>query len=199
MQIDDKYKPIPNCVGYYITDDGVVLSIKQLNRYPNGKILSHTTDRLGYARVKMRINNCDKDMLVHRLVAETFIPDKSTFKSMPDEDRSLIDLDLLEVNHKDENKLNNDVNNLEWCTHKYNSNYGTRTERIIPQTIDKTRTPVDQYDDDWNLIKEWYSMNEAARTLNIVQQNITRCCQGKRYHVGGYRWKYHNEDGRRGG
>lgn len=199
MQIDDKYKPIPNCIGYYITDDGVVLSIKQLNRHPNGKILSNTIDRLGYARVTLRINNCDKYILVHRLVAEAFIPDKSTFKSMPNEDRNTINLDILEVNHKDENKLNNHVDNLEWCTHKYNSNYGTRTERIIPQTIDKTRTPVDQYDDDWNLIKEWYSMNDAARTLNIVQQNITKCCQGKRYHVGGYRWKYHNIDGRRGG
>lgn len=198
MQIDNKYKPIPNCIGYYITDDGVVLSVKQLNRYPHGKILSHTIDKLGYVNVGLQIDNIHTMVPLHRLVAETFIPNKSTFKSMPDEDRNSIDLDLLEVNHKDENKRNNHVNNLEWCTHKYNSNYGTRTERIIPQTIDKTRTPVDQYDDNWNLIKEWYSTSEAARSLNIIQQNITRCCQGKRYHVGGYRWKYHNENGKRG-
>lgn len=199
MQVDDKYKPIPNCIGYYITDNGVVLSVKQSNRYPNGKILSHTIDRLGYVKVGLQINNVHTMVLLHRLVAETFIPDKSTFKSMPDENRDDINLDSLEVNHKDENKLNNNVNNLEWCTHKYNSNYGTRTERIIPQTIDKTRTPIDQYDHNWNLIKEWYSTNEAARNLNIIQQNITKCCQGKRYHAGGYRWKYHNENEKRGG
>lgn len=199
MQIDNKYKPIPIVSDYYTSNDGEIISAKQLNKYPNGKILKHTIDRLGYACVTLRVDNNDKHILVHRLVAETFIPDKSNFKSMPDEDRSSIDFNSLEVNHKDENKLNNHVDNLEWCTHKYNSNYGTRTERIIPQTIDKTRTPVDQYDDNWNLIKEWYSTNEAARNLNIIQQNITKCCQGKRYHAGGYRWKYHNKNGKRGG
>lgn len=194
MQIDDKYKPIPIVNDYYTSNNGEIISIKQLNKYPNGKILKHTIDRLGYARVTLRVDNNDKHVLVHRLVAETFIPDKSNFKSMSDENRNNINLDLLEVNHKDENKLNNNVDNLEWCTHKYNSNYGTRTKRIIPQTIDKTRTPVDQYDDNWCLIKEWYSTSEAARSLNIIQQNITRCCQGKRCHAGGYRWKYHDEN-----
>lgn len=189
------YTAIPTFNDYYITDAGDILSFKHIKTSPNGRKMSKIINKLGYERVCLMQDKKLKHILVHRLVAETFIPDKTTFKSMPDENRNEIDLDKLEINHKDENKLNNHVSNLEWCTHRYNSNYGTRTARIIPKTIDKTRTPVDQYDDDGVLIKEWYSTNEAARTLGIIQQNITRCCQGKRYHAGGYVWKYHNKGG----
>lgn len=69
------------------------------------------------------------DKKAHILVAEAFL-NKEDFKCMPYEDRNLIDLDKLEVNHKDENPLNNNVENLEYCTAKYNCNYGTRLERI---------------------------------------------------------------------
>ena len=189
------YKSIPMFNGYYIADGGDILSFKHIERFPNGKRLSKQIDKLGYERVCLMKDKQLKHILVHRLVGETFIPNKTTFKSMPDENRDEIDLDKLEINHKDENKLNNYVSNLEWCTHKYNSNYGTRTARIIPQTIDKTRRPIDQYTMDGMLIKEWYSTNEAARTLGLIQQNITKCCQGKRKSVGGYMWKYHNKGG----
>jgi hypothetical protein len=190
------WKPVAHYEGIYqINNFGDLKSLERIggnNHHIKEKIISQQLDKLGYYKVTLTKNGKCKHVLVHRLVAEHFIPDKSTFKSMLDEDRSLIDLDKLEVNHKDENKQNNNVNNLEWCTHKYNSNYGTRTERIIPKTIDKTRTPVDQCDENWNVIKEWYSTNEAARSLKIAQQNITKCCQGNRHHAGGFRWKYHN-------
>ena len=189
------YKSIPMFNDYYIADGGDILSFKHIGRFPNGKRLSKQIDKLGYERVCLMKDKRLKHILVHRLVGETFIPNKTTFKSMPDENRDEIDLDKLEINHKDENKLNNYVSNLEWCTHKYNSNYGTRTARIIPQTIDKTRRPIDQYTMDGMLIKEWYSTNEAARTLGLIQQNITKCCQGKRKSVGGYVWKYHIKGG----
>ena len=190
-----EYIPIPTFDDYYIADGGDVLSFKNIVTFPDGRKLSKQIDRLGYERVCLMKDKKLKHMLVHRLVGEVFIPDKTTFKSMPDENRDEIDLDKLETNHKDENKLNNYVSNLEWCTHKYNSNYGTRAARIIPQTIDKTRTPIDQYTMDGVLIKEWYSTNEAARALGLAQQNLTKCCQGRRKSVGGYVWKYHIKGG----
>lgn len=88
-------------------------------------ILSHN----GYLLVKLSKNGKTKNFRINRLVIESFLPDKSTFKSMPDEDRKNIDLDELKVNHKDENIKNNNISNLEWCTHKYNMNYGTINER----------------------------------------------------------------------
>ena len=77
-----------------------------------------------------------RDKKVHILVAEVFL-DKNDFKSMLDEDRKLINLKKLQVNHKDENSSNNFVENLEWCTHKYNCNYGTRIERIRKTKLKK--------------------------------------------------------------
>lgn len=115
-------------------------------------------------------------ILLHRLVAMTFIKNDNM---------------LPEVNHKDENKLNNNVDNLEWCSHKYNSNYGTRVSRIIPKTIEKTRVKVCQCDDNMNIIKVWDGMNIASRELGIQQQNITKTCKGERMHAGGYRWCYY--------
>ena len=68
-----------------------------------------------YWQVYLCVNGKGKSKSVHRLVAEAFIPN-------PD--------NLPEVNHKDENRYNNHIDNLEWCTHKYNVNYGTRNQRI---------------------------------------------------------------------
>lgn len=108
---------------------------------------------------------------VHRLVAEAFIPN-------PD--------NLPEVNHKDENGLNNRVDNIEWCTAKYNSNYGTRIQRISK----KHYKPVYQYSIDGGLIKEWSSGKEVEKQFGFAQTNISACCNGKRKQAYGYVWRY---------
>jgi hypothetical protein len=101
-------RPIKGCPGYAITDDGRVWSVKT-NKYLKQKI-----DKYGYPCVSMSVNNKNKTRTVHRLVAEAFIPN-------PD--------DKPTVNHKDENKLNNCVDNLEWMTVAENNHYGTHYER----------------------------------------------------------------------
>ena len=73
------------------------------------------TTKKGYIYVKLCLNGEQKIYHVHRLVAETFIPNVEN---------------LPEVNHKDEDKSNNNVNNLEWCSHEYNIHYGTGMERM---------------------------------------------------------------------
>lgn len=174
------WKDIKDYEGLYqVSNLGRVKSLVKKARL-HEYILKVSFDRHGYEHIHLSKNGISKSLLVHRVVAQAFIPN---FDNLP------------EINHKDENKSNNTVNNLEWCTHQYNSSYGTRTSRIIPKTIDKTRKPVEQYDDMDNLIKVWYSMNTAARELNIPQQNISKCCLGQRKHAGGFKWKYHMKEG----
>ena len=77
-------------------------------------------DEKGYLRTCLCKNSVSKFYLIHRLVAQTFIPNPNN---------------LLEVNHKDGNKANNNVENLEWCNAKYNCNYGTRNQKLYHSVI----------------------------------------------------------------
>ena len=111
-----------------------------------------------------------KKFLIHRLVAEAFI-------NNPD--------NLPCVNHKDENKHNNHVDNLEWCTNKYNLNYGSRNERIRNSLSKK----VYQYTLDGEFVREWESTNECGRN-GYNQGKIASCCRGEIKTHKGYRWSY---------
>ena len=115
---------------------------------------------------------------IHQLVAEAFLPNLNHYT---------------DINHKDESKANNAVENLEWCSKTYNENYGSKKEREI-----KTKTlnncinghkKIIQYDLNNNFIKEWNSLTEASNTLNISIGNISSVINGKRNQAGGYIWK----------
>ena len=99
------------------------------------KILKKDISNKGYYRVIFKINKKSKHYSVSRLVAEAFIPNPNNLPC---------------VNHKDENPLNNCVSNLEWCTHKYNMNYGTRNQRISKNKRNKEK--INQYDLQGNYI-----------------------------------------------
>ena len=113
-----------------------------------------------------------KAFQLHRLVAQAFIPNP---ENKP------------QVNHLDENKLNNCVNNLEWTTAKENSNYGSRNERLSRKIL--------QYSRSGEFIREWKSAAEVERLLGINHANITQCCRGNPNHTtaGGFVWKYKEE------
>ena len=165
------WKDIENYEGYYMVSN--MGRIKSLNYRHTGKegILKGNDNGDGYLQVKLLKDDKGKNYKIHRLVAQAFLDNSNN---------------LPEVNHRDENKQNNCVQNLEWCDRAYNNNYGTRTE--------KTCKPVFSVDKESGLIMWWQSANEAERCTGINHSNIIKCCQGKRKSVGNHTWFYDDDN-----
>ena len=89
------------------------------------------------------------------------------------------------VNHIDENKLNNDLSNLEWCTERENVIHGTRTKRAA----EKLSRKVIQLDLNDNVLNEFESIKQAEQKTGALARNISSCCNGKRKSAGGYKWR----------
>lgn len=171
---------------YQVSNYGRVRSVDRYVNYlrggkrlMKGKIIKQTSTTLGYKQVKLCKDGKSKNNLIHRLVAESFIPNQ---------------YNLPEVNHIDENKSNNRVDNLEWVTHRYNVNYGTAQQRRVEKQKGKQLNrkdqskPVLQYTFDGEFVAEYPSIHEAKRQTGIT--NISFCCSCKRKSAGGYIWKY---------
>ena len=122
--IEEIWRPVVGYEGLYeVSNIGRVRSLDRFYyRLHKGKVLSPTKDRYGYLTVTLNCNGKSKTIKIHRLVAQAFLPN-------PD--------NLPQVNHKDEDKTNNNVDNLEWCTAKYNVNFGTRQERYRNTMLEK--------------------------------------------------------------
>ena len=152
---------------YQVSNLGRVKSFKQGKE----RIMKPVYDTYGYLQVGLSKNGKQKFCSIHRLVAQAFIPN-------PD--------NLPEINHKDENKENNSVENLEWCDKKYNNNYGTRNQRVA----EKLSKPVFQYTKDGKFVREWKSTKDVQRNLGYYHSLISECCNGKRKSAYGFLWKY---------
>lgn len=150
-------------------------------RFIESKIKNQTVNQSGYLVTHLCKNSKSSSFLVHRLVAQTFIHNPNN---------------LPEVNHKDEVKTNNCVDNLEWCDHYYNSNYGTRTERLRPhlnkvrkKSNDVLSKTVHQYTLDGVLINTYKSTRATAK-YGFCPPSVARCCRGVHKTYKGYIWKY---------
>lgn len=131
-----------------------------------------------YYRVVVSFNGKYRQVLIHRLVAETFIPNPNN---------------LSEVNHKDEDKSNNDVSNLEWCTRLYNMAYGTKSARhSLFMTLTKGKS-VSQYTLDGVFVADYATIEQARKAVNITRGGIKNTCDGKQKSAGGYMWRYRGE------
>lgn len=159
---------------YQVSTNGRVRSYDRAVAYPRGqrgiavkkgKVLSPKVTQTGYYEVVLiGADGARHSKRVHRLVAEAFIPN-------PDK--------LPYINHIDENKQNNNVTNLEWCTPKHNSEEYTRKRCLFTQC-----------DLSGNFIKDWNSMTEAALAVKGTKHGISKCCAGKLKTYRGFIWKY---------
>lgn len=164
--MEEQWKPIQHYEAFYeISDKGRVRSLR------TGIIMKTRLGRDGYVRVPLTKEGKQKHEFLHRLLAIVFIPNPEN---------------LPEVNHINENKQDNSLSNLEWCTHKYNSNYGTRLKRMAISNYE----PVIQYTKDGREIARYASQKEAMEKTGIQCRHISCCCKGKRKTVGGYVWRY---------
>lgn len=175
------WKDIPGYEGLYrISTSGEIYSYPRKGNFGRDHFLKFRVDKGGYLRVLLSKDSKPKEMLVHRLVAKTFLPNP---------------YNLPEVNHKDENTKNNNASNLEWCTSKYNSNYGTRNERMAKSlTNGPCSKQVAQYTLDGKFIRLWPSTMECSRN-GYDFRNVSACCRGERLKAYGYRWFYLGKEG----
>ena len=161
---------------YLVSNKGRIKSLK----FKLPRIRKDGNNGHGYRFIPLTKNGVTKNFYIHRLVAEHFIPNP--------ENKST-------VNHKDGNKNNNCVDNLEWATQSENSQHGfdTGLNKQKSGAENKSSKAVIQYSLSGDFIREYVSMTEAGNTIGCAASNIGACCRGKYKQVKGFIWKYKNE------
>lgn len=202
------WKDIPEYKGLYqVSNFGRVKSLARIIIYKDGRkktvperiLKPRKGGNNDYLCVSLWINNKGNNCFVHRLVAQCFLE--------PIEGKDI-------VNHKDENKQNNHVSNLEFCNQSYNVHYGNGIERnrnkhkskkVSEETRKKMseqrkgkpkykiRIPIIQLDLQENFIREWDSATTASKELNLNKTSICMCCKGKQNQCGGHKWVYKSD------
>ena len=184
--MEEIWKPIKGYEGFYeVSNMGRVRSLDRFVgarnnklRLLKGKILSFGDNGHGYKTVNLSKNNNTALKYVHRLVASTYL---QNIENLP------------EVNHIDEKLENNRVDNLEWCTAKYNANYGTRNERNRKEKIENYGKKVSQYDLKNNFIKSYPSLSKVEEENGFCSTSISKCCKGRQRTSYGYKWRFVDE------
>lgn len=185
--IKEIWKDIPGYEGLYqISSLGRVKCLERVyycgdkhsRRIQNETILRPTSVK-GYVRLSLSNNGRRSSFLVHRLVAESFLP-------IPDSLKHLVGTRKLQVNHKDENMLNNTVDNLEWCTASYNVNYGKRNEKAANKNRNGKKSKAVICVETGEVFP---SQAEIQRIFGISQGEISRGCH-KNFKVRGLTWKF---------
>ena len=181
----ENWKDIKDYEGFYqVSDLGTVKSLERDVYFPNGtvhhlkeKILVQRIEKNGYPYVYLHKNGKGKFMLVHRLVALAFIPNP---ENKP------------QINHKNEIKNDNSVENLEWCDSKYNINYGTRTARQIQnrRSYKLGNHPRAKPVFCVELNKTFDCAKRAEEELGIWRNSIGSACLGKQKTAGGLHWRF---------
>lgn len=179
------WKPIPGFEGYYEASNlgrirGVDRVVERQRHAPlniKGKILTQFSKPGKGTKDRFQVNMCKNgkaySKLVSRLVASAFLPNPNNYE---------------QVNHKDENPANNNVDNLEWCTNEYNHNYGTRNQR----QAEKLMKPVNMYTLNHDFIKQYNNIKSAAEDIDGDPSAITKVCKGKNKTHKNYLFEYVN-------
>ena len=170
----EEWRDIKGCENYQVSSLGRVKSLKHNVKSKNGsyrtvreRILKPGKNRKGYLRVCICEKGKKKNMTIHRLVCEAFLQNP---------------LNLPQINHRNENKTDNRIENLEYCTAKYNSNFGTRTKRLSKSQSKSVKC--------LETGKIYTSLMEIGRKFGFSIGNICECCNGKRKSAYGFHWQY---------
>jgi hypothetical protein len=190
MKLGSLFDGIGGFPNYAINPFGEVVNVK------TGKTIKHKITKDGYHRVTLCGENGHKTFSVHRLVAIAFVPNPENKPT---------------VNHINEDKNDNSVENLEWATWREQNVHGTRLKRARENTNYKTRRinyaqvaakhdylsqarammkPVTKLDKDGQIIETYDGMGVAARANGLNASHIHKCCNGRSKMCGGYRWRY---------
>lgn len=183
--MNEVWKDIQGYEGLYMVSNlGNVKSLNYQGIKGCEQLLKFKKNNDGRLWVALYKNGYGKPFLVHRLVAMEFIPNP---------------LFLPQINHKDENPQNNVVENLEWCTGKYNVQY---TVNRHPEWFKRGGNPgrsrdgknkkyqVNQCDMDGNVIKKWPNARTVFVQTGMSDWSISECCRGKRKQAYGFKWQY---------
>ena len=147
-----------------------VSNLGRVRNAKSGRILKPHLIQSGYLKHSLYGYDKRENLLLHRILATAFI-DNPEGKPC--------------VNHIDENKLNNDLSNLEWCTVRENLVHGTRMKRIAEKCFKK----VIQLDLNGNVLSEFESMTQAEQETGVFASNISHCCNGRAKSAGGFKWR----------
>ena len=183
--MEEIWKDIEECEGYQVSNLGRIRSVDRVlyagNRWGGvtarrykGKLITTFAYPNGYmAFVYRKHHKTIKNFLIHRLVAQAFIPNPEN---------------LPQINHKNEKRDDNRVDNLEWCTDAYNKIYNNRAKRVAIAN----GKPIEQLSMDGHIIREFPSIREAARFVNGDMKSIRMCCKKDTmtHYYKGYRWKF---------
>lgn len=182
---NEEWKDIKDYEGLYqVSNLGRIKSLPRNRKFRHGyyktteKLLKQTKLKSGYKQARLYKENGEyKQFNVHRIVAEAFIPN-------PD--------NLTQINHKDENKSNNAIDNLEWCSQEYNLKYGTCMERSqMTRALNRKYKHVLQIDKyTGEIIKEWNSVKETEILGGFSYSGVLECCNGKLKTSCKYKWRY---------
>ena len=181
------WKPVVGYEGLYeVSNLGNVKSLNYKRRNVI-RVLKAGTGSGGYKHIELHKNSKPKHFLIHRLVAQAFIPNPNNYP---------------EVNHKDENKQNNCVDNLEWCDAKYNINYGTCIQRRMQKMMGEKHPWFGKFSKENHsskpiiqsvlgiFVKRWDCVADIVRETGFSQGTISSCALGKRKSAYGFNWNY---------
>lgn len=180
--MQEEWRDIKGYEGYYqVSNLGKVRSVDRITkanqsgvRFVKGKVIkSHTTTTSKYQYVDLRKNGKRKHFSVHRLVAQAFVPNPDNFP---------------QVNHINENIYDNRSENLEWCTQKYNNNYGSHSKKQ-QEARTSVKTCVVQMNDKKEILGIYCSQWEATRKTGTRQSSISSVLSGRAKTANGFYWR----------
>lgn len=172
MEKHETWKTVKGYEGLY-----EVSSFGNVRNVNSGRVLNPCRYRTGYLSVMLYKDKKPKRFLIHRLVAISFLDNSNNYEF---------------VNHLDEDKANNNVENLEWCSREHNMRHGTVSARISEKRGHDSRKgrPVAQIGENGEIIKTFKSIASAARETCTARTSIWECCNGIHIKANDSRWSY---------